>query len=160
MVTRAHLLRRLRVGGSFLLVGALSTLIEIGAFNLFLLVFGWPLWAAKLLSQLVALINAYFGNREVTFRHRDRRGRISEIVLFLLANALCAALGVIIVAAGVAAVNGMLGYAAGPLLVNLVNLFSIGVVVVVRFALYHFVVFRPRRGGSENAAETESQSAA
>ena len=80
MSTRARLRRLAGLGARFLTVGAISTLIEIGVFNLLYLAFGWDVVAAKVVASLVALVNAYFGNREWTFRHRDRRGRTAEVV--------------------------------------------------------------------------------
>lgn len=130
------------VGSRFLVVGALSTAIEVGVFNLLVYVWGWDVVAAKIVASLVALINAYIGNREWTFRHRDRRGRVSEVVLFLLVNAACTALGAGLVWLGVEVATGLLGRAPGAVAVNLVNLTSIVIVVVLRFLLYHGVVFR------------------
>lgn len=138
----SRLRRVVRVGGRFLIVGGLSTLIEIGIFNLLVYGFDWNVVAAKIVASAVALINAYFGNREWTFGHRDRRSRTSEMVLFLAANAACTALGALLVWAGVEAAQLLLGREPGAVAVNLVNLVSIGVIVVVRFALYHWVVFR------------------
>ncbi len=69
-------LRRLAsVGSRFLVVGALSTIIEIAVFNLLVYALGVDVVWGKIIASLVALINAYFGNREWTFRNRDRRGR-------------------------------------------------------------------------------------
>ncbi|MDO5635402.1 MAG: GtrA family protein [Micrococcus sp.] len=138
----ACLRRLLSVGSRFLAVGALSTLIEVGVFNLLVFVFGWDLVWAKVVASLVALVNAYIGNREWTFRHRARRGRVNELVLFVTANAACTALGAGMVWAGVETVRMLLEREPGALAVNVVNLASIAVVVVVRFALYHWVVFR------------------
>ena len=136
-------LRRLAgVGSRFLVVGALSTLIEVGVFNLLVYVWGWDVVAAKVAASLVALVNAYIGNREWTFRHRDRRGRVSEVVLFLVTNAVCTAIGAALVWVGVEAVAGLLGRAPGAFAVNIVNLTSIVIVVLLRFVLYHGIVFR------------------
>ena len=120
----------------------MSTLIEVGVFNLLVYVWGWDVVAAKIVASLVALINAYIGNREWTFRHRDRRGRVSEVVLFLATNAACTALGAALVWVGVEAATGILGRAPGAIAVNAVNLTSIVIVVLLRFVLYHGVVFR------------------
>lgn len=140
-------LRRLAaVGSRFLIVGAVSTLIEIGVFNLLVFAFGWEVVWAKIVASLVALINAYLGNREWTFRHRDRRGRANELTLFLIANAICTALGAGLVWLGVEIARGMLGHAPGPLALNVVNLVSIVIVVVARFAWYHGIVFRAAPG--------------
>ncbi|MCZ4299813.1 GtrA family protein [Microbacterium oxydans] len=136
-------LRRLAgVGSRFLVVGALSTLIEVGVFNLLVFVWGWDVVAAKIVASLVALVNAYIGNREWTFRHRDRRGRTAEVVLFLATNAVCTALGAVLVWVGVEVVEAILGREPGAVAVNLVNLTSIVIVVLLRFVLYHGIVFR------------------
>lgn len=146
MDRRSRLRRLAGVGTRFLIVGGLSTLIEVGAFNLFVYVFGWDLVVGKVAASLVALVNAYFGNREWTFRDRDRRGRTAEIVLFLAVNLACTALGAGIVWLGAEIVEGITGQEPGAAMVNIVNLASIAIIVVVRFFLYHFLVFR--RAGS------------
>lgn len=146
-----------RLGSRFLIVGGLSTLIEIGVFNLLVYGLDWGVVAAKLTASAVALINAYFGNREWTFRHRDRRNRTSELLLFLATNAACTALGAGIVWVGVELAHVMLGREPGAFAVNFVNLVSIGIIVLVRFALYHWVVFRtsPKREAGEAAVSSD-----
>lgn len=141
-------LRRLAgVGSRFLVVGALSTLIEVGVFNLLVFVWGWDVVAAKIVASLVALVNAYIGNREWTFRHRDRRGRTAEVMLFLVTNLVCTAIGAALVWLGVQLVPALLGRDPGAFALNIVNLTSIAIVVLLRFVLYHGVVFRvsPKR---------------
>lgn len=136
-------LRRLAgVGSRFLVVGAVSTLIEIGVFNLLVYGWRWDVVAAKIVASLVALVNAYIGNREWTFRHRERRGRGTEVGLFLATNLVCTAIGAVIVWIGVELVTVVLDRLPGAVAVNLVNLTSIVIVVLLRFALYHRVVFR------------------
>ncbi|MBT2484989.1 MULTISPECIES: GtrA family protein [unclassified Microbacterium] len=138
-------LRRLAgVGSRFLVVGAVSTLIEIGVFNLLVFVWGWDVVAAKVVASLVALVNAYIGNREWTFRHRDRRGRTAEVALFLATNAVCTVIGAVLVWVGVEAVASVLEREPGALAVNVVNLASIVIVVLLRFVLYHSIVFRTK----------------
>jgi len=139
------------VGSRFLIVGGLSTLIEVGVFNLLVFVLGWDVVSAKIAASLVALINAYFGNREWTFRHRDRRGRTSEIALFLGVNAVCTVLGAGIVWLGVEGLRMLLGEAPGALGINLVNFASIGIIVLVRFVLYHWLVFPQKNAAPETA---------
>ncbi|MFK4728191.1 GtrA family protein [Agromyces mediolanus] len=152
MELRSRLRRLAALGSRFLVVGAVSTLIEVGVFNLLVFVWGWDVVWAKILASLVALVNAYIGNREWTFRHRDRRGRVNELVLFVLANLACTALGALIVWAGVGAVGVVLGREPGPVAVNVVNLASIAIVVLVRFVLYHRIVFRAAPASSAAAA--------
>lgn len=142
MDRRSRLRRLAGVGTRFLIVGGISTLIEVGAFNLFVYVFGWDLVVGKIAASLVALINAYIGNREWAFRGRDRRGRGAEIALFLIVNLACTLLGAGIVWLGADLVEGATGRGPGPALANVINLGSIAVIVVVRFLLYHYVVFR------------------
>ena len=123
-------------GAKFLVVGAISTAIELAIFNLLVFWLHTDPVLAKVISSLIALINAYFGNREWAFRSRRSGRRTREIVIFLLVNAACTALGAGIVAFGVAIIND-----PHPVTLNLVNIFSVGFVVIVRFVLYHFVVF-------------------
>ncbi|MEI5583400.1 MULTISPECIES: GtrA family protein [unclassified Agromyces] len=130
------------LGARFLTVGAVSTLIEIAVFNLLFLVLGVDVVASKIVASLVALVNAYLGNREWTFRHRGGHRRSVEIGLFMAVNAVCTALGALIVWLGVIGVSAVLGREAGPIAVNVVNLASIVVIVLLRFVLYHYVVFR------------------
>ncbi|MFD6053385.1 GtrA family protein [Agromyces sp. NPDC060279] len=153
MELRSRLRRLAALGSRFLVVGAVSTLIEVGVFNLLVFVCGWDVVWAKIIASLVALVNAYIGNREWTFRHRDRRGRVSELVLFVLANLVCTALGAAIVWAGVGFAQLVLGRDPGAVAVNVVNLVSIAIIVLVRFVLYHRIVFRaapaPATGSGE-----------
>ncbi len=136
--------RAAALSARFLTVGGISTLIEIVTFNVLLLGLGWDAVAAKVVASLVALVNAYFGNRQWTFKHRARRRRWVEITLFVIVNAVCTALGALIVWGGVEAASALLGRPAGPFIVNAVNLVSIVVVVLARFGFYHAVVFRAR----------------
>jgi len=152
MESPSRLRRLVGVGSRFLVVGAISTLIEVGVFNLLVYVFGWDLVAAKITASVVALANAYIGNREWTFRHRDRRGRVAELLLFLAANAVCTALGAVLVWAGVELVTAVAGRSPGVVAVNIVNLVSIVIVVLLRFVLYHSVVFRVSSTRADDSA--------
>lgn len=158
MSKRARWRRLAGLGARFLTVGAISTLIEIAVFNLLFLAFGWDVVSAKVVASLVALVNAYFGNREWTFRHRDRRGRVAEVVLFVVVNLFCTALGAAIVWGGVEVAEVIIDRTAGPFIVNGVNLVSIAIVVLVRFWLYHSVVFRsaPREPEPRSVSSRES----
>jgi putative flippase GtrA len=137
------------IGIRFLIVGGISTLIEIAVFNLCFVVFGWDPVVAKIVASLVALVNAYFGNREFTFRSRSHGRRSSELALFVGTNVLCAVLG-----AGIVGLGTWLLGADDVLVVNAVNLGSIVIVVAVRFVLYYGVVFRhrPAADGQEQVA--------
>lgn len=136
----------------FLVVGGVSTLIEIAAFNLLLLGGVGPV-AAKIIASLIALVNAYIGNREWAFRSRARTRRVRQLAWFLAVNAVCTALGAAAVWVGARALEGLFGE-AGAVGLNIVNLVAIAGVTVVRFALYHSVVFPPDR--SPGAGERPS----
>lgn len=123
-------------GARFLVVGAVSTIIELSLFNLFVLGFEWSAVAAKIVSSLIALVSAYVGNREWAFKERTGGHRGREALLFIGVNVVCTAIGAGIVAAGTAI------WGDGALAINLVNVVSIGIVVILRFLLYHHVVFR------------------
>jgi len=142
MQIHPRLRRLVSVGSRFLIVGGISTLIEVAVFNLLVYALGVDVVWAKIIASLVALVNAYIGNREWTFRHRDRRGRMHELILFLITNAVCTGLGALLVWIGVEAAGALLGRTPGPFAVNFVNLVSIVIVVLLRFVLYHKVVFR------------------
>lgn len=147
----ARIRRLAGVGSRFLIVGGISTVIEIAALNLFVFVFGWDAVASKIAASLVALVNAYIGNREWAFRHRDRRSRTSELVLFLVTNGVCTLLGAGLVWVGVESLELVTGHATGALGLNIVNLMSIVIVVLFRFVLYHKVVFRTPGGNNTPA---------
>lgn len=134
--------RAAALSARFLTVGGIRTLIEVVTFNILLFGLGWDAVAAKVVASLVALVNAYFGNRQWTFKDRARRRRWVEITLFVIVNAVCTALGALLVWGGVEAASALLGRPAGPFVVNVVNLVSIVVVVLARFGFYHSVVFR------------------
>ncbi|QKJ20233.1 GtrA family protein [Microbacterium hominis] len=145
-MTRRNRYRRLAgLGARFLVVGGISTLIEVAVFNVLFLGLGWDPVGAKIVASLVALVNAYFGNREWTFRSRGQHGRVTEIALFVIVNAACTALGALLVWVGVEAASAVLDREVGAFVVNAVNLASIVIVVLARFLLYHFVVFRGER---------------
>ncbi|MDF2506441.1 MAG: putative rane protein [Microbacterium sp.] len=140
LVGRSRNLRRAgALSARFLVVGAISTAIEVAAFNLLLLAGVGPV-AAKVIASLIALVNAYVGNRQWAFRSRSRAGAGRQMVRFLLVNAACTAIGAGSVWLGVQGLNALFGD-AGPVGLNLVNLASIAAVTVIRFFLYHYVVF-------------------
>jgi putative flippase GtrA len=144
LVGRSRNLRRAgALSARFLVVGAISTLIEIASFNV-LIALGTNPVVAKVVASLIALVNAYVGNREWAFRSRARTGTGRQMVRFLLVNAVCTAIGAGAVWLGAHAWQAAFGE-VGALGLNVVNLISIGGVTVIRFVLYHYVVFPPAR---------------
>lgn len=134
--------RAVRLATRFLLVGGLSTIIEIASFNALVYAAGWNQPLAKIAASTIALGSAYFGNRQWTFRGRRGRGRRDEITWFVGVNVVCGLVGAAVVWAGVAGLSAWLHRPIGPVTVNIVNLVSIVLVVVLRFGLYNRYVFR------------------
>lgn len=152
MATEKKTLRGLAgVGARFLAIGALSTLIEIAIFNLLVYALGLDTVPAKFIASLVALVNAYFGSMLWTFRGRPGAGRTATVLRFLAVNVACAILGATIVGVLSSVLDYRLGL-GGPLWLNMSNILSIGVVVVVRFVLYHLWVFPDGVSADEAAA--------
>jgi putative flippase GtrA len=80
-----HLLHEL---AKFGVVGAIAYLVDLGTFNALRagVLSDKPL-TAKLISTVLATTVAYFGNRQWTFRHRERQGMRKEYLLFFGFNA-------------------------------------------------------------------------
>lgn len=93
---------KLRELTSFSIVGALAYLIDVGGFNLLVHIPNAPLESkpltAKIISTSVAIICAYFGNREWTWRERSRASLRKELSLFFLLNAVALVIAVLVLA--------------------------------------------------------------
>jgi putative flippase GtrA len=92
---------------------------------------------AKLISTVLATTVAYFGNRQWTFRHRERQGMRKEYALFFGFNAV-----------GLAIALGCLGLShyvldlTSPLADNIsANLIGMGLGTIFRFWAYRRFVF-------------------
>ncbi len=119
---------------AFGLVGALSLIIDLGLYNL-LAGNGWL--KAKLVSTVVATLFAYFGNRHLSFSHRARTTLGRETSYFFGINLVTLVFSELI-----------LGLFAYPLnqrgdhvVMNVVNLVTIGLGTVFRFWAYKRFVF-------------------
>lgn len=84
---------------SFSVVGAIAYLVDAGGFNLLVHLPHAPLaekpLTAKVLSTSMAIVTAYFGNREWTWRDRQRAHRARELTLFVLLNAVALLIAVL-----------------------------------------------------------------
>ena len=75
-----------REAGKFGIVGVLSTVIDIGTFNLLLAMTDKPV-TSRIIAGAVASLNAFLLNRAWTFRHRERAGSLRrESTIFLILN--------------------------------------------------------------------------
>lgn len=119
---------------AFGLIGAVSLIIDLGLYNL-LAGNGWL--KAKLVSTVVATMFAYFGNRHLSFSHRARTTLGRETSYFFGINLVTLVFSELI-----------LGLFAYPLnqrgdhvVMNVVNLLTIGMGTVFRFWAYKRFVF-------------------
>lgn len=86
------LVKRLRQGGAFLVVGGVAFLVDAAVFNLLTFwvtgtgpLYDYPL-VAKIIAIVVATVVTYVGNRYWTFNDRHLPHRWSRYVLFALFN--------------------------------------------------------------------------
>jgi putative flippase GtrA len=124
---------------AFGLVGAVGFMVDLGLFNLF---FGDGQIVAKTISTTVATCVTYVGNRYLSFSHRARSKLRREAGFFFLIN-LIALLGSLVV---IGIFSYPLHFKHHLLVMNLVNLFTIGMGTVFRFWAYkRFVFLHPDR---------------
>lgn len=88
---RAFILRNLKRGSVFLLVGGAGFVIDAVVYNLLVFaggrgpLFDYPL-IAKTIAILVGLIATYFGNKILTYRDRHTPMTVRQVSLYVLAN--------------------------------------------------------------------------
>jgi putative flippase GtrA len=139
-------------------IGVLAYVVDIGTYNA--LVFGGgdgplhdkPL-TAKTISTLLAMVVAYVGNRQWTFRANSRHGVLREVGLFVLAN-----LGGLAVTLLPLAVSRYVLDLRGPLADNISgNILGVGLGTIFRFWAYRSWVFPPQPAGDGAAEPVNAQ---
>ncbi len=124
---------------AFGLVGAVGFLIDLSLFNLF---FSDGQIVAKTISTTVATVVTYVGNRYLSFSHRARSKLGREAGFFFLIN-LITLIGSLVV---IGIFSYPLHFKHHLLVMNVVNLFTIGMGTVFRFWAYkRFVFLHPDR---------------
>jgi putative flippase GtrA len=124
---------------AFGIVGAVGLVVDLGLFNLF---FSDGQIVAKTISTTVATGVTYVGNRYLSFSHRARTRLGREAGFFFLINLIALVISL-----------GIIGVFSYPLhfkhhvfVMNVVNLFTIGLGTVFRFWAYkRFVFLHPDR---------------
>ena len=124
---------------AFGFVGIVSLVIDLGLYNL-LAHHGWL--KAKCVSTIVATIFAYFGNRYLSFSHRARTSIGRETSFFFGINLVVLVISELIL--------GLFAYPLNQrndhLVMNVINLVTIGLGTVFRFWAYkRFVFLHPDR---------------
>ena len=136
---------------AFGLVGILNFFVDVGIFNL-LLHHGFGVLTAKTVSTTVATLLAYFGNRHLSFSHRARTGIRREATLFFAINLVVLGLSLAVLAVFAYPLH----FKFDKLVMNVVNLATIGLGTVLRFDAYkRFVFLHPDKVASDDALEEE-----
>lgn len=134
---------------AFGIVGAIGLVVDLGLFNL---LFDHGQVTAKAISTTVATGVTYVGNRYLSFSHRARTNLGREAGFFFLIN-LVALLGSLVV---IAFFSYPLHYKHHVFVMNVVNLFTIGLGTIFRFWAYkRFVFLHPDRVAAGLPDETE-----
>ena len=123
-------------------VGVLAYIVDVGTFNVLVFAGGeGPLHdkplTAKTIAGILATLVAYIGNRQWTFRDRDRRGVVREYALFLVVNTV--ALGITLLPL---AISRYVLDLRGPLADNIsANIIGVAFGTMFRFFAYRTWVF-------------------
>lgn len=124
---------------AFGVVGAVGFIIDLSLFNVF---FNDGQIVAKSISTTVATAVTYVGNRYLSFSHRARSKLGREAGYFFLIN-LIALIGALVI---IAIFSYPLHYKHHILVMNVVNIFTIGMGTIFRFWAYkRFVFLHPDR---------------
>lgn len=130
-----HLLHEL---AKFGVVGAIAFVVDVGTFNLLRNgAMDDKVLTAKIVSTVFATTVAFIGNRQWTFRHRERAGLRREYVLFFVLNGL----GLAISLSFLALSHYVLGFTS-PLADNIsANIVGMAFATIFRFWSYRRYVF-------------------
>lgn len=120
----------------FGVVGAASFLVDIGLFQVLYDHVGMGAVLAKTLASLVSMTAAYLGHRYWSFSHRGRTTPVREYGVFLAVNGLTIALTLVMVA-----VARYPLHQESATVLQAVNLVSIALGTVIRYACYRVWVF-------------------
>jgi putative flippase GtrA len=130
-----HLLHEL---AKFGVVGAIAFVVDVGTFNVLRNgSFDDKVLTAKVISTILATTVAFFGNRQWTFRHRERAGLRREYVLFFVLNGIGLA-----IALSFLAMSHYVLDLTSPLADNIsTNIIGMAFATVFRFWSYRRFVF-------------------
>lgn len=128
--------------GKFFSVGLVAYIVGVGGFNSLVHAKGAPLASkpltASVISGVVSILVAYFGNRHWTWKDRQRTGARREITLFFLINGIALVFGVLCLAFS-RYVLGFESVIADNIAANVVG---VGIGTLFRFWTYRTVVFK------------------
>jgi len=126
---------------AFGIIGVVALFIDVGIYNL-LFHYGVGTLTAKTISTIVATTFAYLGNLNWSFSHRARKGLAKQATYFFVINGFTLAGGLVIMAFFAYPLH----YKFDQFVMNVVNLFTIGLGTLARFWAYkRFVFLHPDR---------------
>jgi putative flippase GtrA len=130
-----HLLHEL---AKFGVVGAIAFVVDVGTFNLLRNgAMDEKVLTAKVISTVLATTVAFIGNRQWTFRHRERAGLRREYVLFFVLNGI----GLAISLSFLALSHYVLGFTSALADNISTNIIGMGFATMFRFWSYRRYVF-------------------
>ena len=128
--------------GKFFSVGLLAYIVGVGGYNALVHAKGAPLASkpltASVISGVVSILVAYFGNRHWTWKDRQRTGGRREITLFFVINGIALVFGVLCLAFS-RYVLGLESVLADNISANVIG---VGVGTLFRFWTYRTIVFK------------------
>ena len=128
--------------GKFFSVGLVAYIVGVGGYNALVHAKGAPLASkpltASVISGVVSILVAYFGNRHWTWKDRQRSGAKREITLFFVINGIALIFGVLCLAFS-RYVLGLESVLADNISANVVG---VGIGTFFRFWTYRTIVFK------------------
>ena len=138
----ARLFRIRQELGKFFSVGLVAYIVGVGGYNALVHAKGAPLatkpLTASVISGVISILVAYFGNRHWTWKDRQRTGAKREITLFFVINGIALIFGVLCLAFS-RYVLGLESVIADNISANIVG---VGVGTLFRFWTYRTIVFK------------------
>ena len=128
--------------GKFFSVGLAAYVVGVGGFNLLVHIDTAPLagkpLTASVISGVISIVVAYFGNRHWTWRDRQWSGAKREISLFFIINIISLGINVFCLAVS-RYLLGLNSIVADNIASNVVG---VGIGTVIRFWAYRTFVFK------------------
>ncbi|MFM7776938.1 MAG: GtrA family protein [Actinomycetota bacterium] len=128
--------------GKFFSVGAIAYVVGVGGFNLLVHVDNAPLsnkpLTGSIISGIISILVAYAGNRNWTWKDRQRTGAKREVTLFFIINGIALVFNVICLAIS----RYVFGFDSALADNIAANIIGVGFGTLFRFWSYRTIVFK------------------
>ena len=128
--------------GKFFSVGAIAYVVGVGGFNLLVHIDNAPLsnkpLTGSIISGVISILVAYAGNRNWTWRDRQRTGAKREVSLFFIINGIALIFNVICLAIS----RYVFGFDSALADNIAANIIGVGFGTLFRFWSYRTIVFK------------------